>query len=770
MEKTPSRQANPFAVDAAIWLAEGHHHRGGRFEDNTFQEKLTASPERRRDGLWQAVDRLEDHAQLARHGGLVNLYQLAFIGWDPGLKLEDYIWLIEDARQVATPRRRQLAIDGLLGLWRDAGSPAPLLAQLREVAALDAQSAGLLEARLAPRQLSAEEIKMRRQHASHERRRETAQYKADQSWIAFIDGLKADPAQLRVPPTDLKPGHVDGHLYHIWKLLYETPPHRTEYAFDDFGEFESVFGPALASEVRAALIRFWRGREPVLTSSRQPNARNQINQFDSMGIAGVTLEAKADPDWTAKLSLTEARIAAQLATLELNGFPHWLKALCDTWHEQVREVFLHEASEHLVTDAGQHGFIDKVKYAEPELAGLLAPSMLRYVTDHPSLGDEELSKALAIIGRGLPATRVPIEFATLVLERFLSAETASQGALYLGIGFLADPNGAIEALTQKLNGLDGLAQKSLVESILPRVFGDRMFRSGIDPKILPFAVLERLVGIALKTIRPEEDNIHHGVFTPNQRDDAEGARGHLLNQLRKTPGRPTVDALKRLGEDHACPIPADRLTSMILERAVEDAEHEPWAAGEARQMENIFDTAPRSPRDLQQIALRRIAEIDHDLHHAEFAQGKTVKALPNEREVQKWVAHELGHRKGRAYSIAREPHVVDEKEPDIRFQSNATDANLPLEIKVAESWTLPELLTALTEQLAGRYLRERDKSHGILLLVHKLARSQGWQDEAGVFRSFEEVVAILRVEAERLAGTGAQAAYAEIAVIDVATL
>lgn len=184
----------------------------------------------------------------------------------------------------------------------------------------------------------------------------------------------------------------------------------------------------------------------------------------------------------------------------------------------------------------------------------------------------------------------------------------------------------------------------------------------------------------------------------------------------------------------------------------------------------IFSTLRREVHATSNKLLYGIAEIDHDLHHAEFAQGQTVKALPNEREVQKWVAHELGHRKGRAYSVAREPHVVDEKEPDIRFQSNATDANLPLEIKVAESWTLPELLAALTEQLAGRYLRERDKSHGIFLLVHKVARSKGWQDEAGVFRSFEEVVAILRAEAERLAGSGAQAAYAEIAVIDVSTL
>src|SRR5262249_19652248 len=98
-------------------------------------------------------------------------------------------------------------------------------------------------------------------------------------------------------------------------------------------------------------------------------------------------------------------------------------------------------------------------------------------------------------------------------------------------------------------------------------------------------------------------------------------------------------------------------------------EHAPWPASEAREMEAKFDTAPRTPRDLQLAALRRISDINHSLHHDEFAQGQTVKALPNEREVQKWVANELKHRKGRAYTLMREPHVADEKEPDIRFQS-----------------------------------------------------------------------------------------------------
>ena len=52
-------------------------------------------------------------------------------------------------------------------------------------------------------------------------------------------------------------------------------------------------------------------------------------------------------------------------------------------------------------------------------------------------------------------------------------------------------------------------------------------------------------------------------------------------------------------------------------------------------------------------------------------------------------------KQGRSYSVDREVHVADEKEPDVRLSAKATDANVPIEVKVAESWTLPELESAL---------------------------------------------------------------------------
>jgi hypothetical protein len=97
----------------------------------------------------------------------------------------------------------------------------------------------------------------------------------------------------------------------------------------------------------------------------------------------------------------------------------------------------------------------------------------------------------------------------------------------------------------------------------------------------------------------------------------------------------------------------------------------------------------------------------------------------------------------------------------------ASDASLPVEVKVAESWSLSELEEALAEQLEGRYLRAQDGKHGILLLVHQEARQRGWVFADGSFGTFKQVVAHLRKMAEETAGSAHDAPQALVEVIDV---
>ena len=168
--------------------------------------------------------------------------------------------------------------------------------------------------------------------------------------------------------------------------------------------------------------------------------------------------------------------------------------------------------------------------------------------------------------------------------------------------------------------------------------------------------------------------------------------------------------------------------------------------------------------------LRRLEDMQYDLLHGDFSQGLTLKALPHEVDVQNWVADRLRLKQGLSFSVEREAHVAGEKEPDVRVRAKATDANVAMEIKVTDSWTLKQLEDALEVQLCGQYLRAKDGRYGVLLLVHQKPRAKGWEDTAtGVFLSFEEVVARLSARAAVIAGSHHDAPQPEVAVLDVSS-
>jgi hypothetical protein len=324
----------------------------------------------------------------------------------------------------------------------------------------------------------------------------------------------------------------------------------------------------------------------------------------------------------------------------------------------------------------------------------------------------------------------------------------------------------------KLGTMTADRQTALVQCVLPEIFGDHFSRGEVAARNLGFESLVRLVRLAFCTIRVEEDNERPSdvMYSPDDRDRAERARSAAFNQLVETPGRATFDTLLCFAETADFPVPPDRLRVLARDRAAADSESTPWSADDVLPFEQTCQTAPTTTKDLQRVALLRLVDMQHDLLHADFRQGATLSALHGETAVQNWIADRLRLVQGRSYGVEREPHVAEEKEPDVRLRAKATDASLPIEIKVAESWSVEELKVAVAEQLCGRYLRARDARHGILLLVHQAARAKGWENrKTGALLDFSGVVAHLRTLAAQICGATSDGPQPEIAVLDVSS-
>lgn len=773
LELSPPNAAPEAAIDAVLRIGDRRFDRTQRRLEKGADavEQLHRTPERRRAAFWRAADRLGNHRILTGRP-LLHAFQMKFLGWPPGLVLTDIDWLLADAPGRDRTTERQLAINTALSLWLNEGQQDEAQkARIAAVAASDSDMQVAYTEWFTPRVKSAEEIKSKEELAKSMRAGKQAQAEREQSWVDFVTKMRADPLKLQqLLPT--APNTVDGRVYDLWQLLRQAVRGSSRYAIETVAPIAEIAGQEVATAFADRLSEIWRSWKPTLHSERAPNERNQIGMIDCMCIAGVSIEAASRPNWAAQLTKEQAVRAAEYATLEINGFPDWIGALAAAWPAAVEQVLAMEAGSDLDNPTpGVHYQTLEDIYRGPEsLARLMSLALWRELQTRPGLNQLALRPLLPILVRGLPEVEKG-DLYTLVIYRFQGTDDPKVCAQYLGAAYAINAQGATDALVAKLDRLGEAEKTALVERVLPQIVGSRWGRSEPSAAALDLATLERLVLLAYRIVRIEDDRdrANKGVYSPDERDEAQQARSAAFKALVSMPGAATFEAILRLIDTPGFPIPASRLRALAHDRAAEDAEHTAWTAGEARQVEERFERPPVTGRELQLVALQRLEDLQHELIHGDFQQGTTLSALPDEPAVQNWLADRLRHVQGMAYSIEREPHVAEEKEPDLRFRAKASDANVATEIKVAESWTLPQLEDALVKQLCGQYLRAQGGREGILLLVHQTRRPKGWELTDGTFLNFEAVVARLRALAATIRKSSLSGPQPEICVVDVSS-
>lgn len=773
LEMSPLNGAPAAAIDAVLRIGDRRFDRAQRRlrRGADAVEQLHRTPERRRAAFWRAADRLGNHRILTGRP-LLHTFQMKFLGWPPGLVLGDIDWLLADAPGRERATERQLAINAALGLWFNEGQhDEALKVRIAAVAATDSDMQAAYTEWMTPRVKSAEEIKSEEELAESMWAGKQAQAKREQSWVDFVTEMRADPVKLQqLLPT--APDTVDGRVYDLWQLLRQAVRGSSHYAIDTVAPIAEIAGQEVATAFADRLAEIWRSWKPKLHGERPPNERNQIGMIDCMCIAGVSIEAASRPNWATQLTIEQAVRAAEYATLEINGFPDWIGALAAAWPAAVEQVLAKEAGSDLdnPTQGVHYQTLEDIYRGAENLSRLMSPALWRELQARPGLNQLALRLLLPILVRGLPDVDKG-DLYTLVLYRFQGTDDPQVSAQYLGAAYAINAQGATDALVAKLDRLGEAEKTALVERVLPQILGSRWGRSETSAAALDLATLERLVLLAYRIVRIEEDRdrANKGVYSPDERDEAQDARSAAFKTLVSMPGAATFEAIQRLINTPGFPIPASRLRALAYDRAAEDAEHGAWAAGEARQVEERFERPPVTGRDLQLVALRRLEDLQNDLIHGDFQQGTTMSALHDEPAVQNWLADRLRHVQGTAYSIEREPHVAEEKEPDLRFRAKDSDANVATEIKVAESWTLPELEDALVKQLCGQYLRAQGGREGILLLVHQTPRPKGWELPDGTFLNFEAVVERLRALAATIRKSSLSGPQPEICVVDVSS-
>ena len=770
---SPPNIAPTAAIDAVFRLGDVDldwppRHRN---DGNSATLQLNITPARRRATFWRAVEHFGNRNSIVDRPSL-DIYQLRRLGWPPGLLVDDIDWLLIDAPLRAHASERKLVITVALSLCPTIEEQRKeFVARIADVAAKDGDMLEIFTEKMKPWIKSAKEIELEEKNAEATRVNEERRRQQIQSWIDFISELSTTPTRL----YDLAPAtreEVDNRIYNLWLLLRQSIRGSSNYAIVSIAPIAEILGQEVTKAFAAGLSATWRIWKPTLRSERPPDEYNYIKNYDCMGITGISIEASSTQGWASKLTMEHAIRAAEYATLEINGYPAWIDSLAEAWPIAVEQVLTKEAISELNNPKPgiHHQTLEDVYRRADSLAHLIAPALLQELQCRIALSHQVLRFLLPILVHGLSESGKGGLY-SLAVDRFNQINDPQICALYLGTAYAINARGATDSLTSKLDQLSEFEQTALVELALPQIFGVRWPRVVPQTEKIDLESLKRLVLMSFRTVRIEDDHDRagRGVYSPDARDNAQEARSAVFKTLVDSPGEAAFETIMKLIGVPNFPIKESRLRALAYERAAKDAEPSAWVAGEAYQVERQFEASPKTAQELQLLVLRRLEDMQHELIHGDFQQGKTLCLLPKEVDVQNWMADRLKQVGRDVYSVVRESHVAEEKEPDLRFIANVSNVSVPTEIKVIESWTLPELEAALINQLCRQYLRAQDARHGVLLLVHQKPRPRGWRLANKKFVKVDGLVRHLREMAANIRRESHTGPQPDIAFIDVTT-
>ena len=627
---------------------------------------------------------------------------------------------------------RAVAAEVLLDPQRDRDDP--IWGELDQAAGGDEGLVALIRERrhLPPR--PAEWLEMEARVEQERARRAEEEAERDAGWSRWRQDARDNPSTL------FSGAHAETHL---WNLIRDL---RKGDAFRNYGVWseEDVarrFGPEAAACAGDALRGLWRRLRPEV-EAMQPLPDTTTGD-EILCLNGAMAEAER-PGWAAGLAEEEFRFAVRIAERELNGLPAFLDDLARHDPDAAASVILDEIRREVARDPPGHprwlaGVLQRRGGATVAAVRPGAEAMLheRSVED---MSSSSLEMLLALTLKAEPNDRGRLT--ARCAERIAADPSAHAAGLWLRALAQLDPARAADALKALPLGTE--AERDVGAALIRTAFDRHHGRFAADPPPDALAV-RRLVALAYRAVRPEDDIHHEGTYTPDARDEAQEARGALLSRLIEMPGPEAARELCILAADPAVAHLRSRLPHLARERAAADAAEPRWSVGGVQAFEDHGGVVPRTPDEMLALVRDALDEVRHDLEHDDFSLRDALIAAPSEAGQQVILADQLRAKVRGLATVHREEQVKDDKRPDIRLTAGP-GLRGAVEVKVADSWSWAELLEALRDQLVGRYLRHEGCRAGVLLLTHVAKKHWILPDRSRA--SFAELCRRLEAEAK----------------------
>jgi hypothetical protein len=729
----------------------GSDKAGARGDIQSLKNHFRGRTNLRESAFWTELKLISEVTQTANSSNLY--YQAVYGSLLDQPVAGDRDWLLDALRNSQDRQRQLTALQALMSLWSSGDRNDCQLDEVRAAVRGDAELLQVLRQLSKPSVLSPEQEERRRIESQGKLEHKDLELQYDEKWLSWkkklIDAPDAAFTDEELPST-------------TWNLFYWLEaPHRgglTSFSAWNVNSLREVFGEDITVRAAKAFQAVWRNNPVILKTQRLLDDRETIWWVWREGLTGLDAESSV-PDWAARLSADEARIAAAYATIEFNGFPGWLRDLTVVHSKVVDEVIGSELSIELASDEGHSHLatLQNLSRADIGLKRLLAPRLVDRLPNWPSKFQDDkcaqqsahhLREVLGILSEVI-VSRERDAIADLCRRRLSDDPNASLVLTWLQGLFKFDPERATQALEDRVESFPEQERSTRAVELFSGLFGGGGTRLVFLNDGKRAVTLDRLVRTAYRYVRPGEDR-EAGSQVSDVRTDAERAREFLLMTLLDTSGAEARRFIASLAKDPLFAHYPERLLLLARKRAASDAEGPGATAEEVVALEERLEMPPHDLDSLFDCMVDRLEDLAYDLAHHDFTNRRTLKTVTDEIEMQRNLAGSLLVAARGAYKVSREDEVADRKRTDIRLVAMYGDQKAVIEVKIADRWSLRELEQALCAQLVGQYLRHTTCRAGCLLLTYHGTKGHWEHCESGRLLSFPEITEHLNLLAQAI--------------------
>jgi hypothetical protein len=686
--------------------------------------------------------------------------------WMP--KPDDLERLFENMKHQPLMDDRTVALTAIFTVYVNEKRPRQLREQMKRGVAGAPQLEATLYELLHPKPLTDENKKWHRQERDFKRKREANEKHQKAIRQDWQQKLKQKPAEIKNVGNAEK-GEIWRRTAYLYDRIREKrDKNAARWGYSDWKVLIDEFGYEVATNFRDGCVDYWRSYDPFSYPNRRSD--NSVPWPRIIGLTGLAMEAADDSQWDKNLSRDEALIAAHYSICELNGFPTWLSGLLNEFPDIVDEVIKDEVTWELYEGPAEKSFthtLSALRHGDQEIRKRYKGTLFDLLSACEPRNDQVLEHVLSMILEENCDITFLQGVAELASEHFKAANNKNRKYIWLIVLLCVDGVRGSELLKGWITGLPSVEeQKETMINFCAALtdYGNPRFGC-VARDFERIEVLNELLPLIYKFVRVEEDVRHEGgVYTPDTRDHAERTRSHLLGVIVNTPGRQSYDALMNLANSVSFGYSKDRMDYLAKERAALDAELEPWPGAAIAEFAVWAERQPKSEADLFALGLARLDDLKKDIEEGNESVATLLLKVTNEPELRRYLADQLRKSSRSLYTVGSEEELADATRTDIRLNAPQVSAPVPIELKIADKWTLAQLIERFENQLVGQYMRV--SRYGIFLVVHN-GKKKSWENtRAKKLLGFPELIETLKRDATHLTPKYPNIAALEVIGID----